>query len=167
MFILETHLVRFLKLVSCIFLQLLKNSDTSSNYSFIFTYFSMWLANCFPVDIDKKNQRVLTQAWWRSTNSLHTHIYITRLVSGNTTDKRLCNNIGILLMFEAPYEGRKALCRNSWQVLKPALSYGFYVPGIDEMKSGILWGKKLSVAWDSVVPQLWSFSTCPSTFYRD
>lgn len=45
-------------------------------------------------------------------------------------------------MFEAPYEGRKTLCRNSWQVLKPALSYGFYVPGIDEMKSGILRGKK-------------------------
>lgn len=57
MFILETHLVRFLKLVSCIFMQLLKNSDTSPNYSFIFTYFSMWLANCFPVDIDKKKPK--------------------------------------------------------------------------------------------------------------
>lgn len=44
-------------IVSCIFMQLLKNSDTSPNYSFIFTYFSMWLANCFPVDIDKKNPK--------------------------------------------------------------------------------------------------------------
>lgn len=60
MFILETHLVRFLKLVSCIFMQLLKNSDTSPTYSFIFTYFSIWLANCFPVDIDKKTKGVDT-----------------------------------------------------------------------------------------------------------
>lgn len=60
MFILETHLVRFLKLVSCIFMQLLKNSDTSLTYSFIFMYFSIWLANRFPVDIDKKKPRVFT-----------------------------------------------------------------------------------------------------------
>lgn len=77
MFILETHLVRFLKLVSCIFMQLLKNSDTSLPYSFIFMYFSIWLANRFPVDIDKKTKGVY--CWHRLDGGLrivYTHLYM-------------------------------------------------------------------------------------------